>query len=226
MSTTRTLAWRLALVAGGLAMAAGGALHPESDGADPLREELAVMTADPAWVPGHALTTVGTVLVVLGLWSVLRAGLWPTAVRRLLLVTTVVWALYVVETVMHLASAVDAHALAHGGAAPVAFTHIGLAAVLYPLSGLALATLALGLGRAWGGWRWLLAVPGVVGGLAHAVSVPLTLVLPTAELSPFFAVGGILTALWAVATGLGGRQERPAAVSGTPVPRVARAAVA
>jgi hypothetical protein len=208
MTALRSLTWRLLLVAGGVAVAAGGALHPESDGSDTLREELATMTADPAWVPGHTLTTVGTVLVVLGLWSVLRSGAWPLAVRGPLLAAAVAWSLYTVETVMHLASAVDAHALAHGDAAPVAFTHIGMAAFLYPLSGVTLAVLALALGRAWGGWRWLLAVPGIVGGVAHAVSVPLTLVLPTAELSPLFALGGILTALWAVATGLGGRSER------------------
>ena len=57
-------AWRLALVAGGLLTAVGGSMHPDADGALPMREEIAIMTADPAWVPGHALVVVGTVLVV------------------------------------------------------------------------------------------------------------------------------------------------------------------
>jgi hypothetical protein len=207
-------AYRLALVAGGLLIARGGSMHPDADASDSLRQELATMTADPAWVPGHALVTVGTVLVVLALWTVLRRGLWDPSVRLPLLVAAVAMTAYSVETVMHLASAVDSEALAHGHAAPVAWTHVGMSIVLYPVSGLAVAWLSLALGRAWGGWRVLVVVPGVVGGLLHASSVPLTLLLPDAELSLVFAGAGVLTALWALLLGLGARNRpaQPAAV--------------
>lgn len=196
-------AWRLALVAGGLLTAVGGSMHPDADGALPMREELAVMTADPAWVPGHALVAAGTVLVVVGLLRLLRAGAWGRAVRLPLLVATVAMAAYSVETVMHLAAAVDAHALAHGHASPVADTHVGLAVVLYPVSGLAVAWLSLALLRAWRGPRRLLVVPGILGGLVHAVSLLVTLALPTAETSPVFAAAGMLLALWALLLGAG-----------------------
>ncbi|MGY1808837.1 hypothetical protein ACI8AF_15825 [Blastococcus sp. SYSU D00669] len=205
---TRTLGWRLALVAGGVALLAGGALHPDADARDSLREELATMTADPAWVPGHALLVVGIVLVLTGLWTAYRQRVWPRTTDRALVVAVVAFALYAVETVVHLAAAADAHALHHGDAAPVAFTHIGLAAVLYPLSGAALVVLAVTLGRALGGAARFAAVPGVVAGLAHAASVPLTLLLPDTEFTPVFAAAGVLMAVWAIATGLVGAGRR------------------
>ena len=75
-------------------------------------------------------------------------------------------------------------------------THIALAAFLYPASGFAIASLSLDLARAWTGARRLIAVPGVVGGLVHAGTVPATLLLPEAEITPFFAVAGMSIALW------------------------------
>jgi hypothetical protein len=50
----------------------------------------------------------------------------------------------------------------------------------------------------------LLGLPAAVGGLAHAVSVPLTLVLPDAELSPLFATAAMLLATYTLVTGLAG----------------------
>ncbi|WP_324273216.1 hypothetical protein [Blastococcus brunescens] len=108
--------------------------------------------------------------------------------------------LYAVETVFHLAAVVDSHALHEGHAAPVAFTHLGLAAVLYPVSGLAVAYLATTLARIQGGLRRVVAVFGIVGGLAHAVVVPLTFLSPDTEFTPLFAVAGVLLALWALGT--------------------------
>ena len=60
-------------------------------------------------------------------------------------------------------------------------------------------------------------MPGIVGGLVHAVSLLVTLALPTAETSPLFAGAGVLLALWALLLGLGGRSAAPGA------PAVARA---
>ena len=60
--------------------------------------------------------------------------------------------LYLIEAVFHLAAVVDSDALARGDAAPVAFTHMGLALVLSPVAGLA--------------------VVGIVGGLPVAAPAP------------------------------------------------------
>lgn len=204
MTTLRTHGWRLLLLASGVFMMAGGPRHPEADASHPLREELATMTAHPDWVPAHALVLVSAVLLTLGLWAARASGTWPMSTRRSLTVGAVATSVYVVEAVLHLAAVVDSHALAHGGAAPVAFTHVGLSIVLYPVTGLAIAGLALSYGRALGGWRRAVAAVGVVAGLAQAVSVPLTLVLPDAELSPVFAAAGILTAVWAMGTAIAG----------------------
>ena len=137
--------WRLPLVASWLLMVIGGPMHPDAEAEDSLRQELATMTADDRWVPGHTLIAVATLLLAVGLWGAYRSGAWPTA-RTALRWGAVAISLYVVETVMHLAAVVDSDALAAGESAPVAFGHIGLALVLYPVSGLAIAWLAWSLG--------------------------------------------------------------------------------
>ncbi len=208
----RPFGWRIALVAAGLTMLAGGALHPDADAQDSLREELAAMTADSRWVPGHTLLVIGTVLLAAGLWTARRQRVWPRSVDRALAVATVALSLYAVETVFHLAAAVDSHALHHGDAAPIAFTHVGLASVLYPISGLAVVYLAVTLARAQSGVRRAVALIGVPAGLAHAASVPLTMLWPDTEFTPVFAAAGILLAVWALAIGITGaaaRQDAP-----------------
>jgi hypothetical protein len=191
--------WRIALLGAGAAILAGGALHPDADAKDSLREELAVMTADSLWVPGHALLVIGIVLLADGLWTARRRQVWPQAADRALLVTTVALVLYAVETVVHLAAALDSHALHHGDAAPIAFTHVGLGAVIYPISGLAVVYLSITLAKFQRGIRRAVVLIGVPAGLAHTVSVPLTLLFPDAELSPVFAAAGVLLAVWAIA---------------------------
>ena len=58
MNALTRRSWQLALVASGLLAAVGGGMHPDVDAAgNTAREELAVMTADDAWVPGHSLLT-------------------------------------------------------------------------------------------------------------------------------------------------------------------------
>ncbi|MGK5115706.1 hypothetical protein [Geodermatophilus sp. CPCC 205506] len=207
----RPQGWRSALLASGLTMLAGGALHPDADARDSLREELAVMTADGRWVPGHALLVIGTVLLAGGLWAARRRQVWPAAADRGLAVAAAALALYAVETVFHLAAAVDSSALHAGHAAPVAFTHVGLAAVLYPVSGLAVVLLAATLARVQSGVRRAVALLGVAGGLAHAASVPLTLVRPDTEFTPVFAAAGVLLALWALGTAVTGAPARDTA---------------
>ena len=214
MSLFRTHGWRFLLVASGVLLAAGGPMHPAADGSDTLRQELATMTADESWVPGHTLVAVSTVLLALGLWAAVRSRAWPASVQRTLTIVAAIVSVYVIETLFHLAAVVDSEELAHGHAAPVAMTHIGLATVLYPVTGWAIVLLAWSFGRVWTGWRRGIALVGIVAGLAHAFSVPLTILFPRAELSPVFAVAGIALAIFSLATGLAGApsQRRTARV--------------
>jgi hypothetical protein len=204
MPFTRTDRWRIAMIAGGAAMALGGPMHPDSDSKDSLRNELATMTADDGWVLGHSLIAIGTALLAVGLWSALRARDLPPAVTKAWRVAAVAISIYVVETVMHLAAVVDADALADGDPAPVAFTHIGLALLLYPLSGAAFAWLNVRLFPVLSVPARVFAVLGVVGGVLHAVSVPLTIVFPDAEITPVFASSGMLLAAWTLGAGVSG----------------------
>jgi hypothetical protein len=217
MTLLRTSGWRVALVLSGVAMLIGGPMHPDADAEDPLREELATMTADPSWVPAHVFVVLSTLLLAVGLWAAYHRQAWPAGTRTALKVAAVAVSLYTVETVFHLAAAADSHALHHGDAAPIAFTHLGLSIVLYPVTGLAVAALAARQVSSWPGLRRVAGVPGVLAGLLHASSVPLTLLLPDTELSPVFAGAAVGLAAWALATGLGGA-PRPARAAATPEP--------
>ncbi|HSU02139.1 MAG TPA: hypothetical protein VLK03_06280 [Nocardioides sp.] len=203
-----THGWRPCLVASGVLLALGGRMHPSSDAEDDLRTELATMTADESWVPGHSLVLLSTVLLAAGLWWAWRTDAWPVGVRRTLGWAAVAVSCYVLEAVTHLAAVVDSDELAHGHAAPVAMTHLGLSVVLYPVTGWAIVLLAWSFGRAWGGWRRAIAAVGVVGGLLQAVSVPSTMLFPDTEVSPVFAVAAISLAAFSVLTGLVGAPRR------------------
>ncbi|HTW17898.1 MAG TPA: hypothetical protein VMF51_22415 [Nocardioides sp.] len=216
----RASGWRLALVTSGVLLALGGRMHPEADAADSATQELATMTADERWVPGHTLILASTVLLAAGLWLVLRGRVWPRRVDGTLRIAAVTISLYVVETVFHLAASVDSDELAAGESAPIAWAHLGLSAFLYPASGLALAYLGASLFAAWRGPRRLLALPGIVAGTAHALSVPATILLPDAELSPVFAGAALTLALWSVLLGLASAPYRRPVVA-VPAPEAA-----
>jgi hypothetical protein len=202
--------WRIALIASGVVMFAGAPRHPSSDAKYPMREELAIMTSHPDWVPAHLLVMLSTMLFAAGLLMAYRTRAWPGVQPALGLAAVAVTA-YVVETAFHLAAAVDSHALHHGGATPVATTHIWLSVLLYPLAGLAVSYLGIRQLAVWRGARRFLGLPAAVGGLAHAMSVPLTLALPDAELTPLFAASAMLLATYTSVMGVAGA-PRPAVV--------------
>jgi hypothetical protein len=208
LDNLRRQPWRLALIASWLLAAVGGAMHPDSDASDSMREELATMTSDAMWVPGHALVSLATILLALGLYGASRSDAWPGA-RRALRIGAIAVGVYVLETVMHLAAVVDKDALAQGDAAPIAFTHLAMAVVLYPVSGLTIVWVALTLARSWNGPLKLLAATGVIGGLFHAVSVPTVILFPDVEATPMFAAAGMLLALWSLSIGLIGLRRNP-----------------
>lgn len=207
-----THGWRLLLVASGVLLVLGGRMHPSADAEDDLRTELATMTADERWIPGHSLIVASTVLLAAGLWWAWRTDAWPPGVRRSLGWGAAAISLYVVETIAHLGAVADSDALAQGDAAPVAMTHVGLSIVLYPITGWAVALLAWSFGRAWGGWRRAIAGVGVLSGMLQAFSVPLTLVFPDAEVSPVFAAAALTLALFSILTGVAGAPRRSGVV--------------
>ena len=207
MLTNRT--WRLPFIAAGLAMAVGGSLHPEADADQPLGEELATMAAGDTWVLSHSLIAFGTALLALGLWTAHWNRSWPVTTHRALRVGAAAMSVYLVETVFHLGAVVDADALANGDFAPVTLIHLVLSILLYPATGLVAAWLAVRQIVAVDLPRKVFGVVGLLAGALHAVSVPLTMILPDTELSPVFAGAGLLFSAWAVGTGLTG-MPRPA----------------
>lgn len=209
-SAPSTRRWRVLFALAGATTAIGGPLHPDADAEDSLRDELATMTSGDTWVLSHSLIAVGTALFAVALWTAYRGGGWPATVQRSLRVAAVTMSLYVVETVFHLASVVDSDRLAAGEAAPVAFTHVALALVLYPVSGLTFAWFNTRLFRAVAPLERTAPVVGIVAGLLHATSVPLTVVFPDAEVTPVFASAGLLLAAWALLIGAFGVRARRA----------------
>ena len=155
-------------------MLIGAPRHPESDSKDSLRHELATMTSHDDWVLAHSFVVASTLLLAAGLWLAYRYSSWPARLHRALFGTALVVSAYVVETVFHLASAVDSDELHHGDAAPVAFTHVGLSIVLYPVTGFAIAYLSARIFATVQLRRKPIAVLGVAAGVLHGVSVPLT----------------------------------------------------
>lgn len=196
--------WRLLFVASGVLLFLAGPMHPASEAEDPLREELATMMSDDAWVPAHSIIALSTLLLAGGLWLANRERRWPPGVALAGRAAAIAMAAYSVETVLHLASVLDTDRLEAGEFAPIVAIHLALAAVLYPISGLAIANLARQLSASWPTPAKVFGAAGVVGGLTHAVSVPATLVFSETETSPLFAMAGILLATWSVAVGLVG----------------------
>ena len=174
------------------------------------------MTADERWVPGHTLIMVGTVLLVAGLWLARSRGVWPAS-HRALTAAAVTMSLYAVETAFHLAAGADSAALAAGELPPITLAHLALATVLYPLSGTGLVLLGLALVGTERGIRRVVPVLLVVGGLLHASSIIVTLVLPDFEATPLFAGAGMSIALWSLLTGVLGAID-PAGCPGSRPP--------
>ena len=190
-----------ALIASGVLLLVGGSMHPGAPKDLGLRQEFAIMMSDDAWIPGHALIVLSTVLLAAGLTVLLRRA--PDGPERSTLrFARLAVSLYVVETVLHLFSFVDADRLRDGVFAPIAFAHIGLAAVLYPVSGLAVALLAARWWRRWSAPARTFAATGIVAGILHGLSVPLTLTFGDLDTAPLFAFGAIGIAIWSIAAGV------------------------
>jgi cytochrome bd-type quinol oxidase subunit 2 len=214
-----TPSYRPLLAVAGVFALVGGPMHPDADPSGSLSEELAVMTADPRWVLGHALVAASAVLLAAGLWALHRRGGLERRAARALRVAAAAVSLYVVETLFHMAAGVDSDALAAGDFAPIAGTHLLLASVLYPVSGAALVLLGLALLRDGRGLRRVIALLAVLGGALHASSLPVVMLLPDIDGTPLFAGASVLVALWSLVTGLAGipaQRPAPATLPGPP----------
>lgn len=196
--------WRAALVGSGIALLLGGSMHPDAPADLDLRDELATMMDDDAWIPGHSIVLVSAVLLAVGLSVASRRGSWPTSSRNALRFAAVATGFYCIEAALHLFASVDVDRLRDGDFAPVAFAHLGLAAILYPMSGLSIAYLALKVTPHWSLPQRAFSAMGIIAGIATALSVPFTLIFTELETSPFFAVSAIGTAIFSIAAGLVG----------------------
>jgi len=203
--------WRPLLVAAGVLSVIGGGTHPSAPTDLSFNDNLAVMMEQGAWVPSHLLLAAGYALLFAGLFVVRREGAWPIG-SRLLTFAVAVAALNLVEMLVHTAAFVDRQELAADESAPVAFTHLGLAAVAYPLLGIAVVLLALQLARVT--WLRALAVVGVIGGAANALAMILAITTGGNDFDFFFPIGAIATAVWLVGVSAVG-VDRSSAVPAT-----------
>lgn len=179
----------LALGGAGVAIAAGGLLHPKGD---PLAQ-----LASPLWAPAHGVLLLGMLLLAAGAGVAFVDGrAWPRRVRVATGLLAVAAVVSTGELVPHRLAANDLHALHHGGQHLFYDIHLMAGPVANALIGLTLATLAVLAAptRTLGGGRGV-AVLAVVGGVAFAVAAPLVVVTGVGELGVLFS-GSVLMGLW------------------------------
>ena len=201
--------WRPLFAAAGVLLAVGGSMHPEADDALEFKEQLVVMMSNSSWVPGHSLMALSSMVLVAGLLLARRDSAWAAA-GRLLPLAVVAAAVNSVELVLHTASVVDKDQLAAGGMPPVAFAHLALAVVAYPLFGLTMAALAWRMAGSWAVPLRAVSAAAVLGGVANAVAAPATILLREPAFSVLFT-GAVALALWMVVMGVAGLRQ-PTAV--------------
>lgn len=198
---TATVRSGVAIGVGGLLILAGSQLHPR-EGRATVDETLAHYFQSSFWDLSHVLILAGLWVAILGLLLARRDGVFDVRLRRQLLVTAICWGLASLELVPHLLARHDLDALQHHGETPVLDLHLLLGAIAAPLFGFTAALLAIALaltGRTWP--AALLAVPGVLGGVAYAFSAPLLYLTDNVSFAPLFAGQG-LVALFLVGTGI------------------------
>lgn len=192
----RIQAWRVAFLLAGATMFAGGPRHPSPDTGQPFEAALAGMLAHPAWVPSHLGLLAGYASLLLGLWLWSRDGGHAGLSRGWMRFVLIAAVLAVVEMAIHTAAVVDLERLRAGAATPVLTTHIVLTGVVNPLIGGALAVVAVLAGRArslgspWVSWT------AALGGPMYGFASVYVVVTHDQRVSPLFAIGSILIALW------------------------------
>ncbi len=218
MKNSKLSGYGLAL--GGLLVCVGGASHPHGPMDSP-ESHVIGMLEDPTWVPTHTIALVGTAIIAASLIALARSGVRPAKVTPYLVVAAVGAALATNEYVPHIAAKLELDALRAGEAAPITRTHEVLAAYSGPVFGFGSALLALVVAitatRRRSLWA-LVAIPGVVGGIAGGLAVPLLLVTRDVQMTLLFpGVAGV--AVFYILLGIGVARG---AVLSTPEPDDAR----
>jgi hypothetical protein len=199
---SRIASWRPPLLLAGVAMIMGGPRHPAPFPELPFHESTARMLAHGNWVASHLWMLASLILLFVGLALWQRRLDLPAAARGWTRFALAAVALAVIEMAFHTAAVVDLDRLRAGDATPILTTHLLLAATVNPLMAVALA------GLAWHGARlrrlgshwiaWLVVVGGGLFGFASAYVV----VTHDQRISPLFAIGSGLMALWFILAAL------------------------
>lgn len=211
--------WRALFVIGGILLIRGGSLHP--------RGTMAEMLAHPQWLLGHSLQTLAFVTLCAGLALFRRGAGLPARTRWWVGAATVMMALEALEMAVHTAAYVDRAAAATatelGMGTPVLLTHLWMATLIGPISGVVLIGLIWvgmrerSLGSPWIGWL------GIIGAAAHAAVMPLVFLLEIPMAGILFPMMMFL-AMWFVLAGVWPRRKQRAQVpvaAARPTPREA-----
>lgn len=167
------VAWRVLMFVGALLVGGGGMQHPGG--------QMAEMLADPGWFQSHATATVGFLVLSLGMMLFRRTTAPASRTRWWAGIATVMLACEAVEMAVHTMAYVDApaariammSATGEGPATPVLSTHLIMATIIYPITGLVLVGLMVaGMKEKALGSKWIVPL-GFIGAVTHAVVMPL-----------------------------------------------------
>lgn len=188
--------WRPAFLLAGVALMLGGPRHPAPRPELPFFESTALMLAHPDWVSSHLLmlAAFSCLFVALAIWQ--RNANLPARSRRWTRFALFAVALAVLEMGFHTAAVLDLERLRAGSMTPILTTHLTLAALANPLLAVGLAAVALHGARSRQlGSRWI-AWMVVLGGAAFGFASIYVVVTHDQRVSPLFAIGSALMALW------------------------------
>jgi len=198
--------WRALFVLGGALVIAGGSMHPGGS--------MAQMLADPKWLPGHVMQALGFLSLCAGLALFRRVPSLPLRTRWWAGAASVMMALETLEMTVHTLAYVDAAAaptgeLVVGMATPVLLTHLWMATVVGPISGVVLIALIwVGMRERWLGSPWI-GWLGMLGSLAHLAVMPLVFVMGWVQFGILFPMV-VFLALWFILAGVWPRKKQRA----------------
>lgn len=192
--------WPWALLAGAVALFVGGMLHPHQDPALSGAAALGAWIGDPLWVPAHSLILLSSILFLSGLFGLLRARLGlSAAARRAGWVAVIATALWMVESMPHLAATTDSAAALAAQSTPFLSAHMVLSLAVYPLFGFSVAALALLSARNL--VHPVVGTFGAVGGIAVGIAPWAVGPLGIDALGVLFVVAPLLISVWFAAVG-------------------------
>ncbi len=206
--------WRseaVGLVVGGLLYAVGGQLHPRGTGATK-RTYIASMLDQGSWAASHLLSLAGLLVIAVALGGAYRACAFGMRAQMWVAAAIVGTGFGAVELLPHAAAAGELDSLENGYATPLLDLHLWLQMFATPAVGLTTAALGVAVARGAGTVASkMLAVVGVLSGVAYAFAGPLTSLTEDVTFVVLFPASfGI--AIWYFATGIRLLVRRPAVV--------------